>query len=78
MFLKLINEMNKKYGLKRELLARPNRFYDLIRAWLIGREPWSCSRVGDSKLDNEQERLIKKSSKMQRALYEALELQRAA
>ncbi len=76
--LSAIERLTKKYNLKKRALARPHRFYDLIRAWVIGRGPWSGKRVGNSKVDNEQERLIQEEFDEALALFEALDLDRCS
>lgn len=73
-FLDHVNQMTKKYNLKKKALSRPSRYYDLIRAWLIGRAPWSSERVGESKLDNEQERMIQDELVDVKSLFDALDL----
>ena len=45
---------------------------------MIGRGPWSGKRVGNSKVDNEQERLIQEEFDEALALFEALDLDRCS
>lgn len=73
-FREAIEGMKKKYNLKKRALSRPDRYYDLVRAWVIGRAPWSMKRVGDNKESDEQEQLIQEELKETIQLFNALDL----
>ena len=73
-FQKHIENMKSKYALKKKALERIDHYYDLIRAWIIGRAPWQMKRVGAEKTSDEQDRLIQSELQEALRLYEALQL----
>lgn len=69
-----VKNMKSKYALKKKALERIDHYYDLIRAWVIGRAPWKMTRVGAGKANDEQDRLIQNELQEALRLYEALKL----
>jgi hypothetical protein len=72
-FIEHLDQLNSHYELKKRVLSRPDYYFDLIRAWIIGRADWEYKRVGNSKQNDEQEDLIQNELKDAHTLYQALQ-----